>query len=165
MRRRACFLLLVLAAAAAFPGDGRFLAYLTGPSVSKHYLPYNDRFNNFHWGLGVEAYFQRGRWLIGGNGHYMFNDSNERAAYWIGVAPGYMAGDPKKLWGSLAVVAGGLKKDWYNDGRFSLFALPFLAVGFNRLGLNIAYIPRIARVTAPILLVQLKLLVYPWRRL
>jgi hypothetical protein len=148
-----------------FASEGRCLIYLTGPSVSKHYLPYNDRFSNFHLGLGVEAYFQKGRWLLGGNGHFMFNDSNDRAAYWIGVAPGYMAGNPKKLWGSLAVIAGGLKKAWYNGGRFSLFALPYLCVGFNRAGLNIGYIPRIHGVTAPILLVQLKLLVYPLRRL
>ena len=94
----------------------------------------------------------------------MFNDSNDRAAYWIGVASGYLAGDPKKLWGSLAVIVGGLKKEWYNHGRFSLFALPYLAVGFNRLGLNVDYIPRVHGVTAPILLVQLKFLVCPWRR-
>jgi hypothetical protein len=165
LKRPACFLLIVLAAAAAFPSAGRFLAYVTGPSVSKHYLPYNDRFNNFHLGLGVEAYFQKGRFLIGGNGHFMFNDSNDRAAFWIGVAPGYMAGNQEKLWASLAVIAGGLKKAEYNGGRFSAFALPYLAMGFNRVGLNVGYIPRIRGVTAPILLVQLKFLAYPWRRL
>ena len=113
-------------------------------------------------GLGVEAYLRLGHWLVGGNVHFMFNDSNDRPAYWIGVAPGYMIGGQKYLWGSLALIVGGLKKAEYNGGKFSAFALPYLTVGFNRVGLNVGYIPRIAGVSMPILLVQLKLLVYPF---
>ncbi len=162
----ACSLLLVLAAPAmVFPREGRLLVHLTGPSLSKHFHPYDDQFNNFHLGLGVETYLQKGHWLIGANGHFMFNDSNDRTSYWIGLAPGYWLGDLKKMWGSLAVIMGGLKKAEYNQGRFSVFALPYLTLGFNRIGLNFGYIPRIVGVTEPILLVQLKLLFYPFRRL
>jgi len=159
-------LLLGLALAPAWlSGQNRFLVHLTGPSLSRHFGPYYDKFNDFHLGLGVEAYYRKNHWLLGGNGHFMFNDSNDRASYWIGIAPGYFVGDQKKLWGSLAVVVGGLKKHEYNEGRFSLFALPYLTFGYNRIGLNIGYIPKIVNVTHPILLAQLKVLVYPFNGL
>jgi len=148
---------------AGLSGEGRYLLHLSGPSVSKHFGPYHDRFNDFHLGLGVEAYCKKGRWLFGGNGHFMFNDSNGRTSYWVGIAPGYFIGDQKKIWGSLAIIVGGLKKAEYNEGRFSLFGLPYLTVGYNRIGLNIGYIPRIVHVTYPILLLQLKILIYPFQ--
>lgn len=117
LKRSAYFLLFILAASAmVFPREERFLVQLTGPSVSKHFHPYGDQFNNFHLGLGVETYFQKDHWLIGGNSHFMFNDSNDRTSYWIGIAPGYLVGDLKKIWGSLAVIIGGLKKAEYNQG-------------------------------------------------
>ena len=166
MKKSILLLLLGLAAAApAFADAGRCLVFLTGPSVSKHFHPYDDRFNNSHMGLGIEAYYRKNRWLLGGSGHFMLNDSNDRSSYWIGVVPGYLVGGQDKLWGSLAVVAGGLKKAEYHHGRFSLFSLPCLALGYNRIALNIAYIPRIAGVTEPILLVQVKVLLYPFGRL
>lgn len=167
--RTANLLLLLLLGLALAPawlsGQERFLVYLTGPSLSRHFSPYHDRFNDFHLGLGVEAYFRKNRLLLGVNGHYMFNDSNNRTSCWIGVAPGYFVGTQKKLWAALAAVVGGLKKHEYNNGRFSLFALPYLTIGYNRIGLNIGYIPKISNVTCPILLVQLKILVYPFRGL
>jgi hypothetical protein len=150
--------------ASGLPGQQeRFLVYLTGPSLSRHFHPYHDRFNDLHLGVGVEAYLCKNRLLLGVNGHYMFNDSMDRPSYWVGVAPGYFTGRQKKWWAALALVAGGLKKHEYNRGRFSLFALPYLTVGFKRAALNIGFIPRIAGVTNPILLVQLKVLAYPFR--
>ena len=159
-------LLLGLALApAGLPGQGRCLVYLTGPSFSRHFSPYHDRLNELHLGLGVEAYYRKKHLLLGGSGHFMFNDSNNRTSYWIGMAPGYFVGVQKKFWAALAAVVGGLKKHEYNNGRFSFFALPYLTIGCNRIGLNIGYIPRISSVTCPILLVQLKVLVYPFRGL
>jgi hypothetical protein len=163
LKRPIFFLLLILATSArAWPDKGHCLVFLSGPGVSKHFHPYDDQFNDFHLGIGAEAYYRKGHWLLGANGHYMFSDSNERPSHWIGFAPGYLAGDLKKFWASLAVIAGGLKKAEYRKGRFALFALPYLAAGFNRLALNFALIPRIARVTEPILLVQVKILVHPF---
>jgi hypothetical protein len=157
------FFLLVLAfSAVGWAAENHYQLYLSGPSVSKHFHPYHDQFNDFHWGLGVEAYRLKKHWLLGVNGHYMFNDSTGRPSYWIGVVPGYFAGSRKSLWGALELIVGGLKKAEYNHNRFSPFAMPYLTVGFNRVGLNVLYIPAIARLTAPILLVQLKVQVYPF---
>jgi len=166
LKRSALLLFLCLAApAAGFGGAGSGVVYLSGPSLSKHFHPYGSQLNDFHLGLGVEAYYRKHNWLLGGNGHFMFNDSNDRTSFWIGVAPGYFVGAQAKLWAALALIAGGLKKAEYNGGRFSFFALPYLTVGYNRVGLNVGYIPRIDNVTRAILLVQLKVLVYPFRRL
>jgi len=129
--------------------------------VSQHFGPYRGQLNDLHLGIGVEAYRGGRHWRIGCSGHYMFNDSKDRAAYWLGVAPGYFVGNQRKLWASLALVAGGLKKAEYRDGRFSIFAMPFLAVGYNRVALNVAYIPRIVDVSYPVLLIQIKVLVLP----
>jgi|GEM_PF-1682396 len=168
-RQKASLLFLLLLDLALAParlsGQGSCLVHLTGPSLSRHFSPYYDRFNDFHLGLGIEAYFKNNHLLLGGNCHFMFNDSNNRTSYWIGVAPGYFVGAQKKLWGSLAAVVGGLKKHEYNNGRFSLFALPYLSIGFNRIGLNVGYIPKISSVTCPILLAQLKVLLYPFQGL
>ena len=112
--RTANLLLLLLCglvlAPARLPGQERFLVYLTGPSLSRHFHPYHDRFNDLHLGLGVEAYLKKNRLLLGVNGHYMFNDSMDRPSCWVGVAPGYFFGVQNKWWASLAAVAGGLEK-------------------------------------------------------
>jgi hypothetical protein len=159
---RAFFLLLALTALPGpLPGRERGLVFVSATSVSRHFGPYRDRLNDLHLGIGLEAFRLKGRWLLGGSGHYMFNDSKDRAAYWLGIAPGYFIGDREKLWGSLALIAGGLRKSEYRDGRFSFFAMPFLTVGCNRAALNIAFIPNIARVSHAVLLVQFKVLVYP----
>jgi len=163
MKKILLFFWLVLAfSVLGWAAESRYLLHLTGPSVSKHFNAYHDQFNDFHWGLGIEAYYKKNNWLLGVNGHYMFNDSTGRPSYWIGVAPGYFVGEQKKIWGSLAVIVGGLKKVEYNQGRFSFFALPYLTMGYHRIGLNVGYIPRIVHVTNPILLVQLKILVFPF---
>lgn len=154
--------LILAAAAAGLSGDDTWQVFLSGPSWTYHFSRHNSYLNNLHSGVGVEAHRRLGRWLLGANGHYMFTDSNNRPSWWIGVAPGYLAGDAKKLWGSLAAVVGGLKKFEYNGNRFSLFALPYAAVGFGRLGLNVAYVPSVAG-TTPFLLVQIKVLVFPFR--
>ena len=160
------FLLLASALSpVGLAGQGNCLVYLTGPSFSRHFSPYHDRLNELHLGLGVEAYFKKNHLLLGGSGHFMFNDSNNRTSCWIGMAAGYFVGAQKKLWAALTAVVGGLKKHEYNNGRFSFFALPYLTIGCNRIGLNIGYIPRISSVTCPILLVQLKVLVYPFQGL
>ncbi len=156
------FLLVLALSQLGWPEGDRCLLYLSGPSVSKHFHPYHDQFNDFHWGIGAEAYRLKRHWLLGVNGHYMFNDSTGRPSYWIGAVPGYFVGKRKSLWGALELIVGGLKKVEYNHNRFSLFAMPYLTVGFNRVGLNVLYIPAVARLTAPILLVQVKILVCPF---
>jgi hypothetical protein len=155
-------LLGLLVSPAGLMGENQYLIHLTGPSLTKHFGPYHDQFNDFHLGLGVEAYYRKNHWLFGCNGHFMFNDSNGRTAYWIGIVPGYFVGNQKKLWGSLAVIVGGIKKNEYNEGRFSFFGLPYITVGYGRIGLNAGYIPKIVNVTYPILIFQLKILVYPF---
>lgn len=156
--RRAVLALLLLGAAAGLRGETGWRVFLSGPSWTHHFTAYNSYLNNLHLGIGAEACRRQGRWLLGVNGHYMLADSNRRPSWWIGAAPGYLAGDPQKLWGSLAVVVGGLKKFEYNGNRFSLFALPYAAVGCGRLGLNLAFVPSVAG-TTPFLLVQVKVLV------
>ena len=90
-RQKASLLFLLLLDLALAParlsGKGSCLVHLTGPSLSRHFSPYYDRFNDFHLGLGIEAYFKNNHLLLGGNCHFMFNDSNNRTSYWIGVAP------------------------------------------------------------------------------
>jgi hypothetical protein len=154
-------LLALLAAPAGLPGKSPYLLYLNGPSLSKHFGPYHRQLNDFHLGLGIEAFHKKNRWLLGCHGHFMFNDSKDKPAYWLGLAAGYLMGDPKKLWGSLAVIGGGIKKNEYNQGRFSFFGLPYLSLGYGRIGLNAGYIPKIAKVSYPLLIFQLKILVYP----
>ena len=157
--KRVVLVLWLVGAAAGLRGEKAWQVFLTGPSWTRHFSAYNAHLNNLHLGIGVEACRLQGRWLLGVNGHYMFTDSNDRPSWWIGAAPGYLAGNPKKLWGTLAVVVGGLKKFEYNGNRFSLFALPYAAFGYGRLGLNVAYLPRVAG-TTPVLLVQAKLLLF-----
>lgn len=129
--------------------------FLNGPSLSKHFRSWHSEVRDFHWGVGAEYYRGR-RWFYGLNGHAMFNDSMGRLAYWIGVAGGYRLGRTNRFWLEPSLMAGGIKKHEYRQGRFAPFALPYLALGWKRVGLNVVLIPRIAGVTQPILLVQVK---------
>ncbi len=135
----------------------RFSIYISGPSVSKHFDPYYNKYNDFHPGLGGEFYYYDKKWIIGFNGHYMFKDSGDQKAYWVGVVNGISLGIKKKFWFEPFIIIGGLKKAEYNSGKFGFFAMPFLSAGFNRIGINVAFIPKLQDITYPILLVQIKI--------
>jgi hypothetical protein len=136
---------------------GRFSVYINGPSISKHFDRYYSDYNDFHPGIGGEFYYHKKRWTVGFNGHYMFKDSSFQKSYWFGVVNGITFGNRKKFWIEPSIIAGGIKKAEYNDGKFGIFAMPLLSVGYNRLGFNIAYIPYLRNMTYPILLVQIKI--------
>jgi hypothetical protein len=130
--------------------------YLNGPSTSKHFDPYRRQFNYFHPGIGGELYFYSGRLLWGFHGHFMMKDSLNNSAYWTGFVVGWSLGNKNKIWLEPFVIIGGIKKNEYNGGKFGPFALPVLSVGYKRIGFNLCYIPKLRRVTYPILLVQIK---------
>jgi hypothetical protein len=143
----------------AFPATPahRFSIYINGPGISKHFDPYHREYNDFHPGIGGEFYFHSKKWTIGLNGHYMFKDSSDQNAYWIGLVNGISLGNKNKLWVEPFILIGGLKKAEYNYGKFSFFAMPFLSVGYNRIGINIVYIPKLQDIIYPVLLVQIKI--------
>jgi hypothetical protein len=130
--------------------------FISGPSITKHFWPYPINANDFHLGIGTEFYFYRKSWNYGLNAHWMINDSVNQPAYWAGLTGGYVWGNQKKFWLNPLILIGLIKKGEYNQGKFSPFGLPLLAVGYHRLGLNIAYIPKIPHITYPILIIQVK---------
>ncbi len=156
MTRCAAGILLLALASAPFSAATRPALHLNGPSLSRHFDAWHGEVRDFHWGLGAECRLESGRWFYGLHGHLMFNDSRGRAAGWVGAAGGFRLGRSRRLWLEPSLVAGGICKHEYRSGRFSPFALPYLAVGWNRVGLNVALVPRISGVTQPILLLQLK---------
>ncbi|MDQ1354245.1 MAG: hypothetical protein QG657_4554 [Acidobacteriota bacterium] len=131
--------------------------YLNGPSISKHFDPYRRHYNYFHPGIGGELYFYSGRLLWGFHGHFMMKDSLNNSAYWTGAVVGWSLGNKNKWWLEPFIIIGGIKKNEYNAGKFGPFALPVLSLGYKRIGINLCYIPKLPRVTYPILLVQIKL--------
>jgi hypothetical protein len=143
----------------ATPTD-KFSIYINGPSISKHFDPYYHDYRDFHPGLGGEFYYQKKKWIIGFNGHYMFKDSSDQKAYWFGLVNGISIGNKKKLWLEPFILIGGIKKAEYNSGNFGFFAMPFLSMGYNCVGFNIAFIPKLTNITYPVLLVQIKIKVF-----
>jgi hypothetical protein len=159
MKKILTLLIILCLYQAVFPATRahRFSFYINGPSITKHFDPYHREYNDFHPGIGGEFYFHNKKWIIGLNGHYMFKDSFDRKAYWIGLVNGISLGNYKRLWFEPFIIIGGLKKAEYNYGKFGFFAMPFLSVGYNRFGINIGYIPKLQNITFPILLVQIKI--------
>lgn len=131
--------------------------YISGPSVSKHFDPYHNQYNDFHPGIGAELYYHHNRWFFGVNGHYMLKDSTDLKAYWMGGVTGFLLGKPRKIWIEPFVLIGGIKKAEYQNGQFAFFAIPCLSFGYNGIAVNVVYIPKLNGVTYPILLMQIKI--------
>lgn len=130
--------------------------FVMGPSLSQHYATSYTGFRQFHPGFGGEVKLSLNKWVLGLHGYYMIKDSMEYNAYWTGLTAGYRFGSKKKLWCHPFVIIGGIKKREYHSGKFGLFALPVLAIGYNGFGLNVGYIPKLPGVTNPILIFQVK---------
>lgn len=137
--------------------------FIMGPSFSKHYATSYTGFKQLHPGFGGEFQLSLKNWVLGVHGYYMFKDSLDHKAYWTGLTAGYRFGSKKKLWCEPFVIIGGIKKREYHSGKFGLFALPVLSVGYKGFGLNIGYIPRLPEVTDPILIIQVKLRIFSFR--
>ncbi|MCX6580231.1 MAG: hypothetical protein NT166_08605 [Candidatus Aminicenantes bacterium] len=147
---------IIIAFSPALAARAHYSFYLNGPSISKHFDPYHRQFKDFHPGIGGEFYFYSGRLLWGFHGHFMIKDSRNNSAYWTGFVVGWSLGNKNKMWFEPFIIIGGIKKNEYNGGKFGPFALPVLSVGYKRIGFNLCYIPKLRRVTYPILLVQIK---------
>jgi hypothetical protein len=132
-------------------------AFIIGPSVSEHYANPYTGFNKLHPGFGGEFQLSLKKWILGVHGYYMFKDSLDHKAYWLGLTAGYQFGSKNKLWLQPFLIIGGIKKRELYSGNFWFFALPVLSLGYKMAGLNVAYIPRLPEVTNPILIIQIKL--------
>jgi hypothetical protein len=130
--------------------------WIIGPSATKHFSTSYKNFNELHPGLGGEFQLFFNSWALGIHGYYMIKDSLNNDAFWTGLSAGYRIGPEKKFWCKPFVIVGGIKKREFHSGKFGLFALPVLSLGYRRFGFNIGYIPRIPEVTRPILIIQFK---------
>lgn len=132
-------------------------ARATGPMFTKHWgspVPTND----VHMGAGGEigARWPNGFGLAAG-GHYMANDSMGNPAMWGGVTPSYMMGNPDGFWVDPGVMVGMMKKQDYNDGQISPFALPRLGMGYGPVRVDMGYIPPVGSNKSSVGLLQLGL--------
>lgn len=134
--------------------------YINGPSVSKHLFNHEGTLNEWHPGIGAELQRFFGNWFLGVNGHYMSEDSNMHFAYWACLSGGYRFGKLNGLWGELSLIAGGLKKKEYQNGRLSFFGLPVVSVGYKWFGINISYIPQRYRINEGLIVFQLKIRIH-----
>ena len=110
--------------------------FVMGPSLSKHYATSYTEFRQFHPGFGGEVQLAFNKWVLGLHGYYMIKDSMDYNAYWTGLTAGYHFGSKKKLWCEPFLIIGGIKKREYHSGKFGLFALPVLAIGYYKSGLS-----------------------------
>jgi hypothetical protein len=132
---------------------------IIGPSISKHSAGF-EHLNQKHPGFGAEFQVDYKKWVVGLHGYYMFEDSWNQKSYWTGLTGGIRIGDKNSLWCKPFLLVGGISKKQYNEGKFSVFALPGVAIGYKGVGVNISYIPRIPDVTEPLWIFQIKFRVW-----
>ena len=150
-----------LAAQMAAPAQAdQWSLLLNGKAVHLE-KPAGTHYNEKNWGAGVQYDFNMtdSKWVpfltVSG-----FKDSNENPSYYAGggTLRRFSFGEEKNsLHLDAGVVAFVMTRKSYMDGRPFPGVLPVVALGTDRVALNITYIPKVDPKMVPIFFFQLKI--------
>jgi hypothetical protein len=123
--------------------------------------PAGTHYNEQNWGAGVQYDFKmtENKWIpfvtVSG-----FKDSNKNPSYYAGggALRRFSFGEEKNSFHlDAGVVAFFMTRKDYSDGKPFPGVLPVVAIGTDRVALNITYIPKVDPKMVPILFFQLKI--------
>jgi hypothetical protein len=159
--RRLAIIASVFAALIATPAQAEQWSLLLNGKAWHLEKPAGTDYNEENWGAGVQYDFKmtESKWIpfVTASG---FKDSNKNPSYYAGggTLRRFSFGEEKNSFHlDAGVVAFFMTRKGYQDGRPFLGVLPVVALGTDRVALNITYIPKVDPKMVPIIFFQLKI--------